>query len=104
MFARRPWSLPAAGSSACRSLQTIAGTLVALRATDRFGRLAAIRITAWLVAQALVNIGGVVGVLPITGVPLPFVSIGGSALLTLMAAVGVLVCVARDRGVPEPPA
>jgi cell division protein FtsW len=82
---------------------TVAGTLVALRATDRFGRLAAIGITTWLVAQALVNIGGVVGVLPITGVPLPFVSIGGSALLTSMAAVGVLVCVARSSE-PEPPA
>jgi len=76
---------------------TAAGTLVAYGAADRFGRLVAIGITAWLVAQALVNIGGVVGVLPITGVPLPFVSIGGSALLTEMAAIGILISVARTR-------
>lgn len=76
---------------------TIAGTLVALRASDRFGRLVAIGITTWLIAQALVNIGGVIGVLPITGVPLPFVSIGGSALLTEMAAVGILISVARTK-------
>ncbi|MCB2222940.1 MAG: putative lipid II flippase FtsW [Actinobacteria bacterium] len=75
---------------------TVAGTLIAFRARDRFGRLAAIGITTWLVAQALVNIGGVTGVLPITGVPLPFVSIGGSALLTEMAAVGILISIARD--------
>jgi cell division protein FtsW len=78
---------------------TAAGTLIAHRATDRFGRLTAIGITTWLVVQALVNIGGVVGVLPITGVPLPFISIGGSALLTEMAAVGVLISVARHRPV-----
>ncbi len=76
---------------------TIAGTVVALRAHDRFGRLLAIGITTWLVAQALVNIGGVVGVLPITGVPLPFVSYGGSALLVEMIAVGVLLSVVRER-------
>jgi len=76
---------------------TAAGTLIAYRAVDRFGRLVAIGITAWLIAQALVNIGGVVGMLPITGVPLPFVSIGGSALLTEMAAIGILISVARAR-------
>jgi cell division protein FtsW len=78
---------------------TAAGTMIAHRAADRFGRLVAIGITTWLVVQALVNIGGVVGVLPITGVPLPFVSIGGSALLTEMAAVGILISVARARPV-----
>jgi cell division protein FtsW len=74
---------------------TVTGTLIAYRAGDRFGRLVAIGITAWLIAQALVNLGGVTGVLPITGVPLPFVSFGGSALLAEMAAVGILVSVAR---------
>jgi cell division protein FtsW len=75
---------------------TVAGTVVAYHAKDRFGRLMAIGITTWLVVQALVNIGGVTGVLPITGVPLPFVSYGGSALLTEMAAIGILVSVARE--------
>jgi cell division protein FtsW len=82
---------------------TVTGTLIAYRASDRFGRLVAIGITAWLVGQALVNVGGVTGVLPITGVPLPFVSFGGSALVTEMAAVGLLVSVARSgRGAGRP--
>ncbi|MBP1632753.1 MAG: ftsW, partial [Acidobacteria bacterium] len=83
-------------------LLTVAGTIVALRCRDRFGRLVAIGITTWLAAQALVNIGGVTGVLPITGVPLPFVSYGGSALLTELVAVGLLVRIAREVPPPEP--
>jgi len=75
---------------------TIAGTLIAQRSTDRFGRLVAVGITTWLAVQAVVNIGGVVGVLPITGVPLPFVSFGGTALVASLVGVGVLVSVARD--------
>jgi len=56
----------------------------------------AVGITTWLAVQAVVNIGGVVGVLPITGVPLPFVSFGGTALVVSLVGVGVLVSVARD--------
>lgn len=74
---------------------TLAGVVIALRSADRFGRLLAIGITTWLSAQALVNIGGVTGLLPITGVPLPFVSAGGSALVVSLVGVGVLVSVAR---------
>ena len=73
----------------------VAGTVVALRAPDSFGRLLGIGIVAWLSAQAIVNVGGVVAVLPITGVPLPFVSAGGSALVVNLAAVGVLVNLAH---------
>jgi cell division protein FtsW len=71
------------------------GTKLAMKAPDRFGRLLAIGIVAWLSAQALVNIGGVVRVLPITGVPLPFVSSGGSAMIVNLAVIGVLVNIAR---------
>ena len=74
---------------------TVAGTLIARRCPDRFGRLVAVGITTWLAIQAIVNIGGVIGVLPITGVPLPFVSFGGSALVMSLVGVGVLVSVAR---------
>jgi len=74
---------------------TVAGLAIARRCTDRFGRLLAVGITTWLSVQAIVNIGGVTGVLPITGVPLPFVSFGGSALVISLVAVGVLVSVAR---------
>lgn len=74
----------------------VVGTRIALQAPDKFGRLLATGIVAWLTFQALVNIGGVVGVLPITGVPLPFVSAGGNAMVVNLAAVGVLVNIARS--------
>ncbi|MCH7585856.1 MAG: cell division protein FtsW, partial [Acidobacteria bacterium] len=78
-------------------LLTVAGTVIAHRAADRFGRLLAIGITTWIATQAIVNIGGVTGVLPITGVPLPFVSFGGTALVMSMIGVGVLVSIARHQ-------
>jgi cell division protein FtsW len=73
----------------------VAGIRIAAQCPDRFGRLLAVGITVWLSMQAIVNIGGVIGVLPITGVPLPFVSFGGSALVISLVGVGVLVSVAR---------
>ncbi len=79
------------------------GTKLAMNAPDRFGRLLAIGIVAWLSAQALVNIGGVVRVLPITGVPLPFVSSGGSAMIVNLAVIGVLVNIARTTRTTEAP-
>jgi cell division protein FtsW len=74
----------------------VLGVRTALRAPDRFGTLLATGITAWVVGQALVNIGAVIGLLPITGVPLPYVSFGGSSLVLLMGAVGILLNVARQ--------
>jgi cell division protein FtsW len=73
----------------------VVGISVARRAADSFGRLLAVGLVSWLTFQALINIGGVAVVLPITGVPLPFISSGGSALLANMAAAGVLVNIAR---------
>jgi cell division protein FtsW len=72
----------------------ILGVKTALRAPDRFGTLVAAGITAWILAQALVNIGGVIGLLPITGLTLPFVSFGGSSLCVTMLATGILVNIA----------
>ncbi|MGI9622958.1 MAG: putative lipid II flippase FtsW [Acidimicrobiales bacterium] len=72
------------------------GVRIALRAPDRFGTLLALGIVVWLVAQALVNVGTVLGVLPITGVPLPFVSFGGTSLVVGMAAIGMLLNVGRQ--------
>ena len=72
-----------------------AGLRVARRADDTFARLAASAITIWVVAQAVVNMGAVIGVLPITGVPLPLVSEGLSSLLVTMVALGVLMSLAR---------
>jgi cell division protein FtsW len=71
------------------------GMVIARGARDRFGMLLAAGITAWFTFQAVVNIGAATGALPVTGVPLPFVSSGGSALLVSMAAVGVLLNIAR---------
>jgi cell division protein FtsW len=72
------------------------GVRAAVRARDDFGRLIAIGITTWFCVQAFVNIGAVIGVLPITGVPLPFISFGGSSLLATMGAAGILLNVARQ--------
>lgn len=74
----------------------LAGWLVAARAPDSFGRMVAAGITVWLSFQALVNIGGVLGVVPITGIALPFVSFGSTALIVSMAALGVLVNIAQS--------
>lgn len=72
-----------------------AGIRIAVRAPDMFGRLLAAGITSWIGLQAIVNLGAVTGLLPITGVPLPFVSFGGSALIVTLAATGVLASIAR---------
>ena len=53
-------------------------------------------ITAWLGVQSLVNVGGAVGAIPVTGLALPLVSVGGSAMLVAMAGVGILVNIARN--------
>jgi cell division protein FtsW len=71
------------------------GLRIARRVDDPFRRLVAAAITVWLIGQATINIGGVVGLLPITGVPLPFISAGGSALVVTLAAVGLLASFAR---------
>jgi cell division protein FtsW len=72
------------------------GTKAAIAAPDRFGTLVAGGITAWVVVQAFVNIGGVIGILPITGVTLPFISFGGSSLVLIMGASGILLNIARQ--------
>lgn len=72
------------------------GARVAIASPDRFGALVAGGVTAWIAGQALVNMGAVVGLVPVTGVPLPFVSSGGSALLANLFAAGLLLRVARS--------
>ncbi|MBM3660445.1 MAG: putative lipid II flippase FtsW [Actinobacteria bacterium] len=83
------------------------GVAIALRATDRFGVLLAAGITVWVTAQAAINIGGVTGLLPVSGIPLPFVSFGGSSLVVTMLAAGILASVGRVAAAdpaPRPPA
>ena len=72
-----------------------AGLRIALRAADQFTRLTAAGITGWIAVQGIVNIGAVIGLLPITGIPLPLVSYGGSALLSTLFALGILLAFAR---------
>lgn len=70
---------------------------VVLRTDDLFVRIATAGIMAWVVVQALINIGAVIGLLPVIGVPLPLVSYGGSSLMTTMLALGILLSFARSE-------
>ncbi|MGI8774324.1 MAG: putative lipid II flippase FtsW [Actinomycetota bacterium] len=70
------------------------GIRIAARAADRFGMLVAAGITIWISVQAMVNMGAVTGAMPITGVPLPLVSFGGSSLVVSMLAMGILTNIA----------
>lgn len=72
---------------------------IAARAQDQFGMLAAAGIAIWFAVQAFINIGMTVGIMPVTGLPLPFVSYGGSALFADMMAIGLLQSVRRHRNV-----
>lgn len=74
---------------------TFCGVQVALAAGDRFGSLLAGGIVGWFVVQTVINVGGVTGLMPVTGLTLPFFSAGGSSLFVCMAAAGLLLNVAR---------
>src|SRR5262249_13429567 len=77
------------------------GFRIASRVNDTFGRLLATGIVGWLALQTLINLGAVTGILPVTGVPLPFVSFGGSSLIVTLAAVGVLANVGRTAAAEQ---
>ncbi len=83
------------------ALLLVLGIRTARRARDPFGFLVASGVTAWISIQVLINIGAVVGLLPITGVPLPLISFGGTSLLVSLAGLGLVASVAR-RGVRVP--
>ena len=80
------------------------GFRLARRTPDLYGALLATGITTWLVLQAMINIGANTGTIPYTGVPLPFISFGGSSLVVSLAAVGVLLNISRYIQEPETPA
>ncbi|MEP7162922.1 MAG: putative lipid II flippase FtsW [Candidatus Moraniibacteriota bacterium] len=71
------------------------GLRIARRAPDAFGRLLAVGIVAWVVGQAFINVAAISGLIPLTGIPLPFISFGGTSLAVLMAAVGILLNISR---------
>jgi cell division protein FtsW len=71
------------------------GFQLARRTEDEFGRLVATGITTWIAVQALLNIGGITRVIPLTGVPLPFLSYGSNALTAVLLAMGILISISR---------
>ncbi len=71
------------------------------RAPDMYGALLATGIACWIAVQTILNIGSVVALVPFTGVPLPFISFGGSSLVTTMAAVGILLNISRYSAHPS---
>jgi cell division protein FtsW len=77
------------------------GFRIAARATDPLGQVLAAGLTFWLVSQAFINIAVVTATIPFTGVPLPFISFGGSALVAALAAVGVLLNISRIDTPPK---
>jgi len=74
-----------------------AGVRIATRNSEPFVRYAAAGITIWIMAQTLVNLGAVIGLLPIVGIPLPLLSYGGSALLPTLIAIGMLLSFAKNE-------
>jgi cell division protein FtsW len=78
-----------------------AGFSIALRCRDPFGKLLAAGVTSLVCGQAAVNLAAVLGVAPLTGIPLPFVSYGGSSLVVLLASVGILLNIATDERAPQ---
>lgn len=79
------------------ALLAVACYRVVLRADDQFVRLATTGVMVWILIQAMINIGSVIGLLPVIGVPLPLVSAGGSALVTNLAALGMVIAFARHE-------
>jgi cell division protein FtsW len=83
------------------ALFAYAGLNIALRCHDPFGKRLAAGLTALVCGQAAVNVSAVMGLAPLTGVPLPFVSYGGSSLVVSLASVGILLNIAVNRGVAK---
>ena len=85
-----------AGGRRCSASFCIAAFATALRTEDLFARFLATGITAMVVVQALINISVVLGMMPTKGIPLPFISYGGSSLFITLASVGVLLNITQQ--------
>jgi cell division protein FtsW len=77
-------------------LLAMKGLKTAEQASDSFGSLLAVGLVAWIVTEAIINMGAAIDILPVTGIPLPFISFGGSSMMISMAAAGMLVNIARQ--------
>ncbi|MCD4694528.1 putative lipid II flippase FtsW [bacterium] len=71
------------------------GVLIAKHASDRFGQILAVGIVSWIAIQVFLNIGGMINLIPMTGVPLPLISYGGSAMMASLLALGILVNISK---------
>ncbi|MCX6795753.1 MAG: putative peptidoglycan glycosyltransferase FtsW [Candidatus Falkowbacteria bacterium] len=72
------------------------GYLISKKAPDGFGRNLAIGVVFWMIIQAFFNIGGMINIIPMTGVPLPFISYGGTAIISIMMAMGLLINISKQ--------
>ncbi len=70
---------------------------LAKRIKSDFAQLVVVGVVAWIAMQSIVNIGAIIGIMPLTGVPLPFVSHGGSAMLSTLAAIGIVLNISADK-------
>jgi len=73
------------------------GFKIAKESKDKFSQLTALGISSWITLQAFVNIGSMIGILPLTGIPLPFISYGGSALISELIGVGILLNISKQK-------
>lgn len=72
------------------------GLHIARKAPDMFGRLVAVGIISWIFIQAMINIMAISGIIPLTGIPLPFISYGGTSLAVLLTAIGILLNISKQ--------
>jgi len=73
------------------------GFKIAKLREDKFSQLAALGLTVWICLQGFTNIGSMIGILPLTGIPLPFISYGGSALITELVGIGILLNISKHK-------
>jgi cell division protein FtsW len=92
----------ALGVIALMAFLTWRGFRVAARARDTYGFLLAVGVTVWIAYQALINLAVITSVIPFTGMPLPFLSYGGSSMLITLVGIGILLNISRD-GAAGPP-
>jgi cell division protein FtsW len=76
------------------------GVTIVIKTPDRFGSLLAAGIVCWIAYQSIINLGGITRSIPLTGIPLPFISYGGSSLAATMAAVGILLNISKSASQP----
>jgi cell division protein FtsW len=78
------------------ALLTMRGLRIAKNAPDKFSRLVAAGIVSWIFFQAFINVAAISGLIPLTGIPLPFISYGGTSIVFLMAAIGILLNISKQ--------